>query len=132
MKYGCDGLVIDPYNEVSALRGNMREDEHIRDFISKLKRFARVHDACVWIVAHPTKLQKDQNGSYPPPSSYEISGSSHWSNMSDAIITVHRDFDTDVTRVITRKIREQGLYGRIGEATFKYNKTKRTLRYTRN
>ena len=96
LKYGCDGLVIDPYNEVSALRGNMREDEHIRDFISKLKRFARVHDACVWIVAHPTKLQKDQNGSYPPPSSYEISGSSHWSNMSDAIITVHRDFDTDV------------------------------------
>ncbi len=127
LKYGCDGLVIDPYNEVSALRGNMREDEHIRDFISKLKRFARVHDACVWIVAHPTKLQKDQNGSYPPPSSYEISGSSHWSNMSDAIITVHRDFDTDVTRVITRKIREQGLYGRIGEATFKYNKTKKNF-----
>ena len=122
LKYGCDALIIDPYNEVCAKRGNMREDEHIRDFISKLKRFARIHDVAIFVVAHPTKLQKDSNGSYPPPSSYEISGSSHWSNMSDAILTVHRDFETDVTRIITRKIREQPFYGSIGEALFKYNK----------
>ena len=32
-KYGIKGLVIDPFNEVSAKRqGNTREDEHIRDF----------------------------------------------------------------------------------------------------
>jgi len=124
LKYGCDALIIDPYNEVSAIRkGNMREDEHIRDFISKLKRFARIHDVTIFVVAHPTKLQKDvANGNYPPPSSYEISGSSHWSNMSDAILTVHRDFETGVTQVITRKIREQGLYGQIGTAEFKLNK----------
>ena len=59
LKYGVNGIVIDPYNEVNASRsGNLREDEHIRDFISKCKRFARIHDVVVWVVAHPTKLPK--------------------------------------------------------------------------
>ena len=131
LKHGCDALIIDPYNEVSAKRnGNeidasrkngKREDEHIRDFISKCKRFARVHDVVVWIVAHPTKLPKENNGSYSPPTAYDISGASHWSNQSDAILTVHRNFDDNSIRVITRKIREQGLYGKIGEAKFLYD-----------
>tara|TARA_Y100001938_G_C8098048_1_gene439487 strand:+ start:2096 stop:3808 length:1713 start_codon:yes stop_codon:yes gene_type:complete len=126
LKYGCDALVIDPYNEVSAVRkGNAREDEHIRDFISKLKRFARVHECVVFCVAHPTKLPKNTDGSYMAPTAYDISGASHWSNQSDAILTVHRDFDDNSIQVITRKIREQGLYGSIGEAHFQYNQTKR-------
>jgi len=125
LKHGCDAIVIDPYNEVSAVRqGNAREDEHIRDFISKCKRFARVHDVVIWIVAHPTKLPKNNDGSYMPPTAYDISGASHWSNQSDAILTVHRDFDDNSIQVITRKIREQGLYGKIGEAKFNYNSSK--------
>jgi twinkle protein len=126
LKYGCDALVIDPYNEVSAQRsGNAREDEHIRDFISKCKRFARIHDVVVWIVAHPTKLPKNNDGSYAPPTAYDISGASHWSNQSDAILTVHRDFDDNSISVITRKIREQGLYGKIGQVKFNFNFQKR-------
>ena len=126
LKYGCDALVIDPYNEVSAVRkGNAREDEHIRDFISKAKRFAQVHNVTIFVVAHPTKLPKGNDGSYLPPTAYDISGASHWSNQSDAILTIHRDFDENSIQVITRKIREQGLYGNIGEAKFNYNNTKR-------
>jgi hypothetical protein len=41
--------------------------------------------------------------------------------MADAVLTVHRDFDTSTTNVITRKIREQDLYGKIGEVSFEYN-----------
>ena len=127
-KYGCHGIIIDPYNEVSATRkGNAREDEHIRDFISKCKRFARLHDVVMWVVAHPTKLPKNNEGSYSPPTSYDISGASHWSNQSDVILTVHRDFETDITTVFTRKIREQDLYGQIGTAEFLYHKKKKTF-----
>jgi twinkle protein len=61
------------------------------------------------------------DGTYLPPSAYDISGASHWHNQADAVLTVHRDFDDNTTRVITRKIREQDLYGKIGEAKFKYN-----------
>ena len=121
-KFGINGLVIDPYNEVDAKRsGNTREDEHIRDFISLCKRFSRVYEVVPWCVAHPTKLPKGNDGSYLPPSAYDISGASHWHNQSDAVLTVHRDFDDNTTSVITRKIREQDLYGKIGEVKFKYS-----------
>lgn len=121
-KYGINALVIDPYNEVSAERkGTTREDEHIRDFISKCKRFARVHDVTVFVVAHPTKLPKATDGGYAPPTAYDISGASHWHNQADAVLTVHRDFDDDSIQVFTRKIREQGLYGKIGQANFLYD-----------
>ena len=121
-KFGCNGLVIDPYNEVDASRtGKYREDEHIRDFISLNKRFAKMHDITIWVVAHPTKMPKTENGQYNPPTAYDISGAAHWHNQSDAVVTVHRDFDNDTIQVITRKIREQGLYGRIGEAKFIYD-----------
>ena len=121
-KHGIKGLVIDPFNEVSAVRsGNQREDEHIRDFISLCKRFTRIYEICCWVIAHPTKLPKSQDGSYMPPTAYDISGAAHWHNQADAVLTVHRDFDENSTRVITRKIREQGLYGKIGEAKFTYD-----------
>ena len=99
----------------------MREDEHIRDFISKCKRFARMHDIVVWVISHPTKLPKNTDGVYSPPTAYDISGASHWSNQSDCILTIHRDFDDNTTTVYTRKIREQDLYGKIGQAKFKFD-----------
>ena len=121
-KYGCNGLVIDPYNEVDASRkGSYREDEHIRDFISKCKRFAKMYDITTWVVAHPTKMPKQDSGGYSPPTAYDISGAAHWHNQADAVVTVHRDFQTNTIQVITRKIREQGLYGKIGEAVFVFD-----------
>lgn len=125
-KYGINGLIIDPYNEVSAKRsGNTREDEHIRDFISLLKRFARVYEVVCWVVAHPTKLPKADNGGYAPPTAYDISGAAHWHNQADCVLTVHRDFQDNTTKVITRKIREQDLYGKIGEVRFQYDMSQR-------
>ena len=132
-KHGIKGLVIDPFNEVSAIRsGNQREDEHIRDFISLCKRFTRIYEICCWVIAHPTKLPKSQDGSYTPPTAYDISGAAHWHNQADAVLTVHRDFDNNSTRVITRKIREQGLYGKIGEAKFTYDLNKHIFKKYEN
>ena len=78
----------------------------------------------MWMVAHPAKMQRGADGSYPPPSLYDISGSAHWNNMADVGLVVHRDFEEDNTRVIIRKIREQGLYGSIGEVFFRFNTAK--------
>ena len=66
-------------------------------------------------------MQRGADGAYPPPSLYDVSGSAHWNNMADVGMVIHRDFEADQTRVIIRKIREQGLYGSIGEAFFKYS-----------
>lgn len=125
LRFGCRGIIIDPYNEIDATRdGSKREDEHIRDLISKCKSFCRSHNVAMWMVAHPAKMRRDETGAYPPPSLYDVSGSAHWNNMADVGLVVHRDFEEGHTRVITRKIREQGLYGSIGEAFFNYNISK--------
>ena len=70
-------------------------------------------------------MQKENDGGYAPPTAYDIAGASHWHNQSDAVVTVHRDFDDDSINLITRKIREQGLYGQIGECKLIYNHKKR-------
>ena len=128
-KFGVNGLVIDPYNEVDASRrGSYREDEHIRDFISKCKRFSKMYDITTWVVAHPTKMPKQDSGGYSPPTAYDISGAAHWHNQADAVVTVHRNFDAGTIEVITRKIREQGLYGKIGSATFIFDDRTRTFK----
>ena len=79
----------------------------------------------MWMVAHPAKMQRNQDGVIPEPTLYDVSGSAHWNNMADVGLVVHRDFETDDTRVITRKVREQGLYGQIGDCFFRYNTAKR-------
>lgn len=127
-RFGLKGIVIDPYNMIDSRRdGNKREDEHIRDLISECKSFCRAHDVAMWMVAHPNKLRKEPSDmGYQAPSLYDVSGSAHWYNMCDVGLVVHRDFETETTRVITRKIREQGVYGQIGEAFFKYDMTRKT------
>ena len=124
IRHGINGVVIDPYNEIDASRKNgKREDEHIRDMISSCKHFCRTHNIIMWVVAHPAKLARQQDGTYPIPSMYEISGSAHWHNMADVGLVVHRLFDEGQVVICTKKIREQGTYGNIGEALFTYDVT---------
>lgn len=128
LKFGIKGIIIDPYNEINSTReGNKREDEHIRDIISKCKKFCRTHEITMWMVAHPSKLPRD-NGKINPPTLYDVSGSAHWANMCDIGLVVHRDFDSNKTRVILRKVREQGVYGNIGECFFNYDVSDRVYK----
>ena len=133
IREGLNGIVIDPYNEIDTNdRGTKREDEHIKDIISACKRFARTHNICVWIVAHPAKMQRSNDGTYPVPSMYDISGSAHWHNMADIGLCVHRNFEENETVVYVKKVREQGLYGEIGECLFNYDVQTRTYREVMN
>lgn len=124
--HGIDGLVIDPFNKIDASReSGKREDEHIRDLIAKCQQFGKYYNVTVWMVAHPHKMYRTDDGIIPPPDLYQIAGSAHWNNMCDVGMVVHRDFETDETRIIMRKVREQGVYGNIGECFFTFNTTTR-------
>ena len=120
-EYGIDGLIIDPYNEInSARQGNLREDEHISNVISDIKRFNRETNCVTWLVAHPTKLPREADGTYRVDG-YSISGSAHFSNKADLIVVIQRIFDEEKTLFQVRKVREADLYGAIGEAEFRWN-----------
>src|SRR5690606_17801830 len=64
----------------------------------------------------------------PVPTPYDISGSAHWYNKADNIITVHRNQaeQTQDVDIHVQKVRFKHI-GHIGVATLKYDKV--TARY---
>ena len=70
-KDGIKGLVIDPWNEIEHELNGESETVYISKTLSKIRKFCRVNNVHIWIVAHPTKLQKNKKGEYPVPTPYD-------------------------------------------------------------
>ena len=125
MRYGVNGLVLDPYNEFEHRRPRgVNETEYISDLLGKVKRFGAAHGVHCWFVAHPAKPERmdDQNRE---PSLMAISGSAHWGNKADFGISVHRKWNSDGTRsnvsqVHVKKARFRHL-GQPGVAELHFN-----------
>lgn len=116
------GIVLDPYNEFDHSRpANLSETEYISQFLSLLRQFARDWDVHVWLVAHPTKLQKGQDGTYPVAKLYDIAGSAHFYNKCDNGISVHRDYQTGEVDIHVLKVRFKNI-GKPGTVTLKYDR----------
>ena len=126
---GIKGLIIDPWNELEHERPpNLTETEYISKCLTRLRQFARGNQIHIWVVAHPTKLQKDKNNIYPVPTAYDVSGSAHWNNKADNVISIWRDRGKEGSpvQVYIQKIRFKK-NGRIGMAQFMYNTTTGTF-----
>ena len=122
-KVGCRGLVIDPWNELLHERPAwMSETEYISGALGQLGRFAKRLQMHVWLVAHPQKLYRGKDGSYPVPTPYDVSGSAHFRNKADNCLCVYRQQrDTpSPTEVYVQKIRFAEV-GEIGMAELTYH-----------
>jgi twinkle protein len=122
-RHGLKGLIIDPYNELDHTRRKegISETEYVSSFLTQLRTFARQQSVHIWLVAHPAKLFKDKDGTYPVPDGYTVSGSAHFYNKADNIIAVHRDTSNPnaSTEVHVQKIRSRWL-GNRGVANLKW------------
>jgi twinkle protein len=122
-RYGIKGLVLDPWNELDHARpAGQTETEYISDCLTKIRRFARTYRIHVWLIAHPTKLQRGKDGKYPVPSPYDISGSAHFRNKADNCLTVWRDLldeDRDV-EIHVQKVRFREV-GKVGMLKIRYD-----------
>lgn len=85
------GIVLDPWNTLEHQRGGMSETDYVSLVLTEVTKMARASKAHVWLVVHPAKMQRNKDGTRPVPTPYDISGSAHWYNKADNIITVHRD-----------------------------------------
>ncbi len=120
---GIKGLVIDPWNELDHSRPNtLTETEYISQCLSKIRSFARTYDIHIWLIAHPTKLQKKQDGTYPVPTPYDVSGSAHWRNKADNAICIWRDVmaPESPVQIHIQKIRFKEI-GKIGMVELNYD-----------
>jgi twinkle protein len=122
-RHGVKGIVLDPWNELEYHRPqNLTETEFVSRSLGKIRRFARLNDVHVWIVAHPTKLKRNEDGTYPVPRLYDISGSAHWYNKADNGIAIYRRTPTKPeVEVHVQKIRFREV-GCIGSTQLKFVK----------
>ena len=124
-RHGINGLILDPWNELDHSWGaGDTETRYISSQLSKIRRFARNNGIHVWVVAHPTKLQKNDKGEYPPPTPYDIAGAAHWRNKADNAITVHRpnmkEPQNNEVEIHVQKIRFKEI-GHVGCAVLRYD-----------
>ncbi len=125
---GVRVLVLDPWNELDHEVGD-REDQYLSHALRDVKAFGRANDCHIFIVTHPTKLQKDKAGNYPIPTPYDNAGGAMWRNKADNCITIWRDFGrTDgVIDVHVQKVRFRQV-GKIGACQLIYERATATYR----
>lgn len=120
-----DGVVADPWNEFEHRRpANMSETEYVSHALSKMRHHARLFNQHWWLVAHPTKLQKDKNtGKYVVPTLYDISGSAHFRNKADFGLVAWRDAEdpNGPTTIYVQKVRFRWC-GKIGQCDLYFDK----------
>jgi twinkle protein len=119
-RHGINALIIDPYNKIDANIGTQNETNFINKFLTKLTIFKQKYDIHIFLVAHPRKMSKKDNGEYEIPSLYDIAGSANFYNQVDNGITVYRDYKNQLTKVLVQKVKFRHI-GELGEAQFKYN-----------
>ncbi len=77
----------------------------------------------MWVVAHPQKLYRREDGSYPVPTPYDISGSAHWRNKPDNCLTIWRDEnEPDLpVKLYVQKVRFREV-GSVGMVELRWNR----------
>jgi twinkle protein len=121
---GMKALVIDPWNEVDHSKPNgMTETDYISQSLTKIRRFSRINNCHVFLVAHPVKMSKTDGKNYPVPTPYDISGSAHWRNKADNCLAVWRDVSSEnqtfEVYIHIQKIRKKHI-GKLGMVKLKY------------
>ena len=119
------GVVIDPWNHLEHHRPQgMSETEYVSDVLSQVIKWVRERNAHLWLVAHPSKMQKNKEGKLPIPTPHDVSGSAHFWNKADNCVTVWRDqsnYQNQDVQIHVQKIRFKNI-GHIGVTTIKYDR----------
>lgn len=129
LRFGVNACIIDPWNALDHEAGmkKMSETQYINLICNKARAFCLSHDVALFIVVHPSKLKRNQDGHFLPPSPYDMAGSAHWRNRTDHILCVHRNIENggedreealaqNSVEIISQKARHRHL-GKIGSAT---------------
>lgn len=122
--YGIDIFIIDAFNKL-AFTGNGNRLQQINEVLTKLTMFAQMNNVIIFLVAHPTKMQKDSSGLYGSPTLYDVSGSSDFRNQTHDGFSIYRFFGDEVNEPKTvfenlkTKMKFQGEIG--GQVEYDYH-----------
>lgn len=117
VNFGIDIFVIDAFNKVELTgKDTLKEISRV---LTKLTAFAQANNVIIFLIAHPTKMKKNEAGIYDTPSLYDVSGSADFRNQTHDGFCVYRYFanesgQEDFTRIINLKTKFS-FQGNIGE-----------------
>ena len=118
---GIKCLVIDPFNKVRDVDCKTEDvNRYTMEYLTKIESFAKKYDVLVFIVAHPTKMYKNQNGQIEEPTMYNIKGGGEWYDASYHGILVHRNYEEKTVKAKILKVKFQNLGENGAEAHFKW------------
>ena len=116
---GIKCLVIDPFNKIRDTNAASDDvNRYTMDYLAKIETFCKKYDVLVFIVAHPTKMYKGNDGKIEEPTMYNIKGGGEWYDASYHGLLVHRDYDAKTTKVKVLKVKFQNLGENGGESHF--------------
>ena len=119
---GIRCLVIDPFNKVKLRSGkDLSVTDYTMDYLTAVENFCRRYDVLVIVVAHPTKMYKNEQGKIDEPTMYNIKGGGEWYDASYHGLLVHRDYEAKTTKVKVLKCKFQHLGENNAECYFKWN-----------
>jgi twinkle protein len=106
LRKGIRVAVLDPFNKIRLKTSlNKHVTEYTNDYLNVLDQFARKHNIILFIVAHPTKMQKLPNGAYDEPDMYDIKGGGEWYDMMPHGIMIHRDYNRNIVKAKVLKVK---------------------------
>ena len=115
---GIKCLVLDPFNKIRDTNAHSDDvNRYTMDYLAKIEAFCKKYDVLTFIVAHPTKMYKGQDGKMEEPTMYNIKGGGEWYDASYHGLLVHRDYDAKTTKVKVLKVKFQNL-GENGAESF--------------
>ena len=121
---GIKCLVIDPFNKVRDLSVSSDDvNKYTLEYLTKIDLFAKKHDVLVIVVAHPTKMYKNQQGVIDEPTMYNIKGGGEWYDASYHGLLVHRDYDKNTVKAKVLKCKFQNLGTNGAECHFTWDKS---------
>lgn len=110
VNYGCDLIIVDPWNEIDHLpAGNESLTNYINFALQQIRAMAEKLHVHIMIVAHP---KKPQDGSIKSaPGGYDIADSAAFYNKPHLGLTLFKDEKKDELFLSTWKVRDVELYG---------------------
>ena len=121
-KKGVKAFVIDAWNKLEH-NYSTNETKYISEQLDKIVTFCEKNSVHCFLVAHPTKVQKDKaTQKFEIPNLYSISGSANFYNKAANGITVYRDYENFTTEVYIQKVKFKH-WGQTGCCQFAWDKT---------
>jgi twinkle protein len=93
--FGINIFIVDAWNKVQMPNGMFGKDA-IDQTLTKLTAFCQQNNVQVFLVAHPTKMKKNEKtGKYEVPDLYSVSGSADFRNQTHNGFTIYREFGNE-------------------------------------